>query len=84
MKSNRHRYHYSVRWCKKISNKLVLYAILFTIYIAKLLVKLKRPGLGCRMGNSYVGALSYADDITLICPSIRGLDKMIDISFADI
>ena len=37
------------------------------------------------MGNSYVGALSYADDITLLCPSIRGLNKMLDIcnSFAD-
>ena len=33
------------------------------------------------MRNSYVGA----DDITLLCPSIRGLNKMIDIcnSFAD-
>ena len=37
------------------------------------------------MGNSYVGALSYADDITLLCPSIKGLNKMLDIcnSFAD-
>ena len=23
-----------------------------------------------------MGALSYADDITIICPSIRGLNKM--------
>ena len=63
----------------------VLSAILFTIYIDKILCKLKRSGLGCRMGNSYVGALSYADDITLLCPSIRGLNKMLDIcnSFAD-
>ena len=63
----------------------VLSAILFTIYIDKLPCKLKRSGLGCRMGNSYVGALSYADDITLLCPSIRGLNKMLDIcnSFAD-
>ena len=37
------------------------------------------------MWNSYVGALSYAYDITLLCPSIRGLNKMLDIcnSFAD-
>ena len=57
----------------------VLSVILFTINIDKLLCKLKRSGLGCRMGNSYVGALSYADDITLLCPSIRGLNKMLDI-----
>ena len=37
------------------------------------------------MGNFYVGALSYADDITLLCSSIRGLNKMLDIcnSFTD-
>ena len=29
------------------------------------------------MGSAYIGALSYADDITLLCPSIRGLNKMI-------
>ena len=26
--------------------------------------------------HTYVGALSYADDITLLCPSIRGLNEM--------
>ena len=26
-----------------------------------------------------MGALSYADDITIICPSIRGLNKMLKI-----
>ena len=44
-----------------------------------------RKIVDCRMWNSYVGALSYADDINLLCPSIRGLNKMLDIcnSFAD-
>ena len=47
--------------------------------------KLKRSELGCRMGYSYFGTLSYADDITLLCPSIRGLNQMLDLynSFAD-
>ena len=31
------------------------------------------------MNNVYMGALSYADDITIICPSIRGLNKMLKI-----
>ena len=37
------------------------------------------------MGNYYVGALFYTDDITLLCPNLRGLNKMLDIcnSFAD-
>ena len=48
----------------------VLSAILFTIYIDKLMCKQKLSGLGCRMGNSYVGALLYADDIALLCPIV--------------
>ena len=31
------------------------------------------------MNNVYMGAPSYADDITIICPSIRGLNKMLKI-----
>ena len=37
------------------------------------------------MGNSYVGALLYADAFTLLCPSIRSFNKMLNIcnSFPD-
>ena len=31
------------------------------------------------MNNIFAGALSYADDITFLCPSICGINKMIDI-----
>ena len=31
------------------------------------------------MNNVYMGALSYADDITIICQSIRGLNNMLKI-----
>ena len=31
------------------------------------------------MNNIFAGSLSYADDITLLCPSICGINKMIDI-----
>ena len=32
------------------------------------------------MTNIFAGALSYVDDITLLCPSICGINKMTDIS----
>ena len=51
--------------------------VLFILYIDKLLIKLKRPGVGCFLKDSYVKALSYADDITLLSPSIRGLNEML-------
>ena len=45
--------------------------IFFTIYIDKLLVMLRTTGIGCHIGSAYIGALSYADDITLLCPSVQ-------------
>ena len=42
----------------------VLPPIFFTIYIDKLLVMLRTSVVGCHIGNAYIGALSYADDIT--------------------
>ena len=59
----------------------VLSPILFTLYIDKLLIRLKHAHIGCHMNNIFTGALSYADDITLICPSICGINNMIDITF---
>ena len=47
------------------------------IYIDKPLVILRTSGIGCHIGSAYIGALFYADDITLLCPSIRGLNEMI-------
>ena len=57
----------------------VLSPILFTLYIDKLLIKLKHAHIGCHMNNIFAGALSYAADITLLCHSICGINKMIDI-----
>ena len=57
----------------------VLSAILFTIYIDRLLILLRGCGVGCKINNCYTGAISCADDITLSCPSIRGLNRMLDI-----
>ena len=36
-------------------------------------------GIGCHITGAYMGALSYADDITIMCPSIGGLNKMLKI-----
>jgi Reverse transcriptase (RNA-dependent DNA polymerase) len=44
--------------------------ILFCIYIDDMLVRLAGLGVGCYIGGTYVGALSYADDIVLIAPTV--------------
>ena len=53
----------------------VLSAILFTIYIDRLLILLRDSGVGCKINNCYTGAISYADDSI----GIRGLNRMLDI-----
>ena len=63
----------------------VLSPILFIVYIDELIVTLSESGLGCHLGTHYVGALGYADDLTLISPSLRSLNKMLNMcqQFAD-
>ena len=45
----------------------------------RLLVSLKNSGLGCHINGTYMGALSYADDIALGCPSMHGLNTIMNI-----
>ena len=44
----------------------VLSPILYAVYSDGLLERLKNSGVGCHMGSRFVGALAYADDITLL------------------
>ena len=57
----------------------VLSPTLLKSYINRLLVTLKYSGLGCHINGTYMGALSCADDITLSCPSVHGLNNMMSI-----
>lgn len=57
----------------------VLSPILFAVYTDGLLKRLKDSGIGCHMGNQYVGALAFADDLTLLCPTLSGLKQMVKI-----
>ena len=67
----------------------VLSAILFTIYIDRLLILLRDSGVGCKIDNCSQETVKILGvtldtkmscrDITLSCPSIRGLNRMLDI-----
>ena len=43
------------------------------------LLRLKKSEIGCRIHGKYRGILGYADDVTLLSPSIRGLNIMLSI-----
>ena len=57
----------------------ILSPLLYSIYNDVLLNKLKENGQGCWLGNQYYGALSYADDLCILSPTIKGLENMLGI-----
>lgn len=57
----------------------VLSPTLFCLYVDGLLSNLKRSGVGCHIGNNYVGSIGYADDLLLLTPTLNSLKTMIKI-----
>ena len=43
--------------------------ILFTLYLDVLMNMLISLGFGCYVGDVFVGALAYVDDVVLLAPS---------------
>ena len=41
------------------------------------MILLKQSGIGCHLNGTYCGALAYADDITISCPSRCGLNRLL-------
>ena len=74
----------NVKWCSTMSKEFdirngvkqdgVLSPLLFNIYIDVLLLKLSQIGVGCHIGNNYMGSFAYADDIVLLSPSVSSLE----------
>ena len=70
---------FHVGLCNGVKQGAVISPILFAVYYDELIAKLARGGYGCRISQHVVGALSYADDITLLSPSLQGLQYMVNI-----
>ena len=51
----------------------------FNVYMDDLFAKLRKSGMGCQIENNYFGVMGYADDLSLISPSRKGLQEMINI-----
>ena len=65
--------------CNGVKQGGVISPTLFCVYLDDLLLELKNSKIGCHIGINYCGALAYADDIILMCPSAVGLQNMLDI-----
>ena len=56
-----------------------LCTVLFCAYFDELLHALSAAKVGCYVGDIFVGALAYADDLVLTAPSATALRKMLAI-----
>ena len=55
----------------------VLSPVLFCVYIDDLLYSLKKAGVRCYIGSTFVGSFAYADDLVLLAPTPAALRKML-------
>ena len=55
----------------------VLSPALFSIYMDEILVNLRNLGVGCYVGEVFMGALGYADDLVLLAPSRTAMQLML-------
>jgi Reverse transcriptase (RNA-dependent DNA polymerase) len=53
--------------------------LLFCVYLDGLLQRLEKAKIGCYIGNFYLGALCYANDLTLLAPTADAMRSMLSI-----
>ena len=80
-----------VRWNNEYSDKFyiqngvrqggILSPLLYNIYVNNLSKNLNKVPAGCCINNVLINHLMYADDVVLIAPSMKGLQKLIDHCF---
>ena len=78
-----------VRWGEIVSSQFLLVmelnkeALCRQFYLQFILTiyfkKFKQCYIRCKIGATYLGVFSYADDLTLLCPSISDLKEMLKI-----
>ena len=62
-----------------VSQGSILSPYFFAVYIDDLSKELNKIKVGCFVGKSLVNYLLFADDLCCFCPSIHGLQRIIDV-----
>jgi exonuclease III len=52
---------------------------LFNVYVDQLIGRLSSMHVGCRIDNTSVNNISYADDMALLSPSVAGIRKLLEV-----
>ena len=62
-----------------IRQRGLLSPYLFNVYIDNLSISLSGTSVGCHVADKCISHLSYADDMVLITPSVRFMQKLLDV-----
>ena len=81
-----------VRWGSALSVVAVVFCdmrqggvispVLFNVFINVLINRLRSLQIGCHVNCLFLGRLFYADNVMLLCPSVTGLQYMLDVCVA--
>ena len=66
--------------CRTQGQGAILSPFLFCFYMNDLFRLLRDSRTGCHIGNHFAGAIGYADDLLLLCPSRKGVQEMLSIA----
>ena len=50
---------------------------LWSVYLDHLMKQLRELGVGCHVGNMFMGVLAYADDLILLAPNREAAEQML-------
>lgn len=77
-----------IKWSDSISDPFtvkngvkqggVLSPTLFNVYVDSMLDRLTARNIGCHIQGRFCGAVSYADDLTLLAPTLHALQLMLN------
>ena len=78
-----------VRWCSQLSSMFsvtngvrqggILSPYLFNLYMDDLSCSLNKLKIGLCINGQVINHMMYADDLVLLSPSVKGLQKVIDL-----
>jgi len=60
----------------------VISPVLFNVSINVFINRSRSLQIGCHVNGLFLGCLFYADDVMLLCPSVTGLQYMLDVCVA--
>ena len=67
----------SFKTCNGVKQGGVLSPLMFSVYVDNLLARLRNLNIGCHIRDIFCGALGYADDIILLCPTLCSTQMML-------